>query len=940
VPKPTVFLSYSHRDKQWKNLLRPHLKMLEQLGTLEIWDDRRIDAGESWYPEIQQAMEGAAAAVCLISADYLASDFCVKEEIPYLLERREKGGMFLLPVLVSDCLWTAVPWLRAIQMVPRDDKSVESDFKGLENGVFRQVAQVLFERLSEPAPSPAEPKAGYAVEEGAAAIVRSIEPKIPRPEKEDLTRLPVTGAELFGRQREIEWLDAAWSTEHTRIAALVAWGGVGKSTLVNRWLERMREDGFRGARRVFGWSFFSQGTNERATSADLFIESALTFFGDPEPSKGSPWAKGERLAELVRQERSLLVLDGLEPLQSSVEDGRVKDPALAMLLAGLARPGGAGGLCIITTRERIADLEPFPESVEEKNLEQISPEAGRALLRVRGVRGTDAELEEVSRAFGGHALAIDLLASYLQETPGHPGTAAFAIHDLSLGDEEGRHPRRVMEAFVSRFGEGPEVEVLSLLGLFGRPASDGAMSALRKKPQIPGLTRHLAGLSKTKWLLLVEKLREARLLAPRDKHDPDSLDAHPLIREHFGQLLEANAPSAWREANGRLFEYYRDLAEPLPDNLEGLAPLFAAVAHGCAAGRFQETLDEIYWKRIQRRQEAFGLKRTGGAYGAQLAALRGFFSPGWQLGATGLGDGDKSYLLSEAAYCLRALGKLAEAVELFKAALAPDLEGPDWENASSDIENLTDLSLARGNLREALELARHGFELADRSGVGFRRLVGRSMLAEVMHQSGEVQGAMALFSAAETMQRELYPETPFLFSMRGFYYCDLLLARGEWQEVERRAEQTIAIATSRGLLNDIALDHLSWGRAALLEAEQRGSRDFREAAERLERGVQGLRQAGDLTLMPHGLLARAALRQVEGDLARSWMDLDEALALATRAGMRLHETDAHLGFVRLHLAEGKKEGARASLERARTLVAETGYHRRDPELAELTAALG
>jgi tetratricopeptide (TPR) repeat protein len=937
VPKLTVFLSYSHRDERWKDLLRPHLKMLEQLGTLEIWDDRRIDAGENWYPEIKQAMEGAAAAVCLISVDYLASDFCAKEEIPYLLERRKKNGMFLLPVLVRPCAWKVVPWLREIQMLPRDGKTVEQHFADSVDEVFSQVAERLFERLD--AARPREATRGYAVEERAFGVERSVQPEIQKPEKEDLTRLPITGAELFGRQQEIEWLDAAWSEDRTRIAALVAWGGVGKSTLVNKWLERMSADGFRGARRVFGWSFFSQGTNERSTSADLFIETALTFFGDPEPSQGSPWAKGERLAELVRQERSLLVLDGLEPLQSSMEGGRIKDPALAMLLAGLARPGGAGGLCVITTREKIADLEPFPETVEEKNLEQISPEAGRALLRVRGVRGTDAELEEVARAFGGHALAIDLLASYLREVPGHPATAALARPDLDLVDDQGRHPRRVMEAFVSRFGEGPEIELLSLLGLFDRPTSDGAMSALREKPQIPGLTRHLVVLSKAKWLLLVEKLREARLLAPKDKHDPDSLDAHPLIREHFGQRLEANAPSAWREANGRLFEHYRDLAEPLPDTLEGLAPLFAAVAHGCAASRFQEALDEIYWKRIQRREEVFASRRIG-AYGAQLAALRGFFASGWQLGATGLSDRYKSYLLNEAAYCLRALGKLAEAVEPFKAALALDLEKSDWMNASTDIENLTDLSRARVNLEEALELARQGVELSDRSGVGFRRMVARSELADVLHQSGEAEEAKTLFIEAEAMLRELKWETPFLYSRAGYYYCDLLLARGEWQEVERRVEQTIAIGTSKGWLDDIALDHLSWGRAALLEAEQRGSRDFREAAEHLERGVQGLRQAGQLMLMPSGLLARAELWRAQGDLTRSRLDLDEALTLAARCGMRLHEADAHLGFVRLHLAEGKKEEARASLERARMLVAEIGYHRRDPELAELTAALG
>jgi len=57
----------------------------------------------------------------------------------------------------------------------------------------------------------------------------------------------------------------------------------------------------------------------------------------------------------------------------------------------------------------------------------------------------------------------------------------------------------------------------------------------------------------------------------------------------------------------------------------------------------------------------------------------------------------------------------------------------------------------------------------------------------------------------------------------------------------------------------------------------------------------------------------------------------------TGGGFRLHEADAHLAYARLHLAEGKPEEARGHLEAARRLVGETGYHRRDGELAEVEA---
>jgi hypothetical protein len=91
------------------------------------------------------------------------------------------------------------------------------------------------------------------------------------------------------------------------VVTLVAWGGVGKTALVNHWLIRLAQDNYRGATRVYGYSFYSQGAAEgKQASADLFIATALRDFGDPEPDAGSPWDKGERLARLLQQ-----AVDGL-----------------------------------------------------------------------------------------------------------------------------------------------------------------------------------------------------------------------------------------------------------------------------------------------------------------------------------------------------------------------------------------------------------------------------------------------------------------------------------------------------------------------------------------------------------------------------------------------------------------------------------------------------
>src|SRR5262245_47538523 len=149
---PTVFISYSHKDEIWKDRLRPHLGLLEKDDRLTIWDDRDIDGGATWFPEIKGAMERAAVAVCLISADYLNSNFCVKEEIPYFLQKRETEGMLLLPILIRPCLWEALDWLKAIQMLPRDGKAVAVDFKEDWDTPFTLVARNILETLNNPKP--------------------------------------------------------------------------------------------------------------------------------------------------------------------------------------------------------------------------------------------------------------------------------------------------------------------------------------------------------------------------------------------------------------------------------------------------------------------------------------------------------------------------------------------------------------------------------------------------------------------------------------------------------------------------------------------------------------------------------------------------------------------------------------------------------------------
>ena len=119
---PTVFISYSHKDESWKNRLVKHLGVLAKQDLLRVWDDRRIQAGQDWYQEIQKHMDDSRVAILLVSANSLTSDFILQEEVQHLLERKEKGGMPIFPIVVAPCDWEAVPWLRKMQLRPIDGR--------------------------------------------------------------------------------------------------------------------------------------------------------------------------------------------------------------------------------------------------------------------------------------------------------------------------------------------------------------------------------------------------------------------------------------------------------------------------------------------------------------------------------------------------------------------------------------------------------------------------------------------------------------------------------------------------------------------------------------------------------------------------------------------------------------------------------------------------
>ena len=96
-----AFFSYSHSDSEYLDRILIHLRPAERSGAIDLWSDTKLRAGDRWRDEIRQAVAEARVAVILVSADFLASEFVVSDELPPLLAAAETEGARIIPVILK-----------------------------------------------------------------------------------------------------------------------------------------------------------------------------------------------------------------------------------------------------------------------------------------------------------------------------------------------------------------------------------------------------------------------------------------------------------------------------------------------------------------------------------------------------------------------------------------------------------------------------------------------------------------------------------------------------------------------------------------------------------------------------------------------------------------------------------------------------------------------
>ncbi|TCO45854.1 trypsin-like peptidase [Actinocrispum wychmicini] len=781
--------------------------------------------------------------------------------------------------------------------------------------------------------------------------------------------LPMTTKSLVGRDEQLANLRQAWGSKHTRIVPVVAYGGTGKSALVNTFLEEMRDADYRGATKVLAWSFYSQGTRENLVSADPFVNFALSWLGDESSYIRSPTEKGIRLASLVKRHKTLLILDGLEPLQHPINSphvgGQLTDDSMRAMLQQLARPDWMG-LCVVTTRVPLTDLRRFEydrggqkPTVTEVKLENLDDEAGAALLRslLRKPRASFAQLQPAVRQVDGHALAITLLGNYLREVHDGDITGRFDLRQLTIDAHEGGHARRVMDSYVTWLERGDRRDDLALLhivGLFDRPATPDAMAAVLATATLNSGTS-LLGVGSDEWNRSVAALRGMGLLNGPIPDWPGTLDAHPLVREHFRDQLQKSGNRAWNKGNTALYHYYRNQAPYQPSNSQDMNSLYAAVTHGCAAGLHQDVFDSVLEPRIWRgRRTSFSTRRLG-MTGSDLVALSNYFRDRhWnEIQDRRLGARSRVLVLTNAGVRLRQLGRLLDARDCFGAVVreisSTDAGQEELEDAAYAAAQRCELLVIAGKLvaandedDSAMTAGRAAIEYSSRGADPYFRMHSRGALAEVHFMLGNVSQTHTLFEEARLIA-DARPS--FLYSQGLYRYGYYLIETGHASELLAE-EATDANWGTNGedsslLSSAIKLLVVGAGRRSLVEGSVATPALIADANAILDDSIIQLQAAGYSDYLVRGLLERAhfyRVRRRSDDYGRALQDLDNATFEAERGQMDLLYTDILLQRTACHLAfwqtmtgserESVRPGITRGLAEAVSLVRKIEYGRR------------
>lgn len=752
---------------------------------------------------------------------------------------------------------------------------------------------------------------------------------------------PIVGSVFVGRELELKTIRDAITDDRVNIVTIVAMGGTGKTAIVKRLFDELREREWKPFEGVFCWSFDSQGNKEesRHSAVERFYAAAFAWLGETKNIPATRSKRAQTLADLFSRKRFLLVLDGVEPLQFShlIKNGELRDKTFGTFLRVLSERNP--GVCVVTSRQHIFELRDITSSVKVLNLAQLEDGDAIQLLKSKGVVGTDANLTAAVGELKNHALSLSLLGGllYTQFHGDVEQRSKLKFDELFTEAELGERAEFVMAAYERRFAEGAgrqlEHSLLLILGLFDRPAPGGALRALLSEPPIRGLTeRYLAMTVQERaqnYKNALRRLRTLDLLAPPNPHQKDDLDAHPLVRAYFGSRLKTQNAHAWSEAHERLAAYYEALIPAKPRKPHELDAAFYAIGHACKAGQIEHAYKNLLTRKVRNARGVNDERLVD--HSSLVAVYSNFFEHLWSKPIQSLDDKKKQSLLKAASFSLKACGQQKDALDALEGLL-DNLS--DNEGKAIISRRAAEICTNLGLLNRAESLANDSIKYADSTKRHGIRSATRATYADILHQRGKFEKSKIAFQSATDIFRSVSkPGTRWITAEQGYKFAEYLLT------VNRKTELTALTAQMLGERNALDAPDIFKGYYHLVSALN----GFGTPGGSLQNAYQDTELAGEyfsnaeaVEYMARALRLGAMLLRLQGDCKGARRDLQEAFYLATTYDLRLIYVDCLLERVEILIAENAtKKDVREAFEAANSIIAEAGYEKRNNDVERL-----
>ncbi|HEX7843414.1 MAG TPA: FAD-dependent oxidoreductase [Kofleriaceae bacterium] len=799
----------------------------------------------------------------------------------------------------------------------------------------------------------------------SSGISRAPTPLVPRRSWIPRFDPPLQPAPHFqGRAALLARLEQWWSDPASpdRVMALVAIGGAGKTALAERMLRHIAARPSGGG--VFVWSFY-----DMPSSGDFLREACRYFAGDPGQDVGGRlWA----LTTALRGgESHLLVLDGLERVQSDSTTGRVRgtleDAPLRQLMQALAAGlGRARGL--VTSRFPLADLESWKGAgLTEVRLDDLDPSSARTLLRAWGVRGNDATLDTLAERVGGHALSVSVLGSYI--TNFHDGDPAAADR-LDLSELGGLDPKtnklmRLLTAYATALPDA-ERQVMARLALFPRGIEVDVLADLVRQGTVAGVLR---GWDQARLAGALAALVSRGLAFAYRIGNAQVFTAHPFVRDSFVGLLDVQAVEVHRAMAEQLANRLDERPGTQPTDSDLLDRYEAMIVHLLGAGQLKRAFD-LYdgglggyghlgkrlgdYARAARILAHFPHLDTETDQAHQLSLddqISLLMEQGLVYANIDLAGADHAYSIAEKLirtsdsstertlkpYDLVSLiHQLINTLHRINAS-SSDAASPTQDKLAvpaepisivhpSDAPRRIDilnqswlaldrcaLALLQGRLNKALFAAKDAVVFAQRGDrIGDLRNSIQS-LAYTLALMGALDLARICFDKASPLPKQV-------ISIRELYVADLQARLGDTHGARSQAEASLAAFSELGNQRNSVRCHTLLARLSLPGDSVGARRHLAPAREWATR-------TGDLEVILQVHQLAAAIHRTTDDLDAALAELNEGIRIADDHGAGLYSIDLRLDRGRLHLDRNDPGAAQRATSEAleRSTHAECGY---------------